>query len=113
MAARKIPQLDDTLNSAHQGAGGFFGKIGHFFDSLPWNKVDFFVSQFLEKLLRRVRVFVMRVDNRLIHHLGKIKTLKDAHLQSREKKLGLFENNNGNGEAKREENSNGDGEAVE
>lgn len=100
LAARKIPRLDDTLESfSSEGGGGFFGKIGYFFDSLPWGRLDFLVSQFLEKILRRVRIFVMRVDNRLIHHLGKIKSLKDSHLQLKEKRMALFDGNKESGES--------------
>ncbi|HEY4524070.1 MAG TPA: hypothetical protein VJK04_04355 [Candidatus Paceibacterota bacterium] len=54
-------------------------KLSQFFKSLPIHKFDAAFASFLEKSLRKIRVFFLRVDNGVSGFLQKIKTRGGIH----------------------------------
>jgi hypothetical protein len=69
LVIRALPRLDPKDSEPHRPA--FVERLlaSHFVE-----KVDAMVSAFLEKLLRRAKVVLMKFDNLLSHHLKKIKS---------------------------------------
>lgn len=91
LVARKIPVISDTIEEggAHRG---IFAKTENFLSSIPYDKIDFLLSQFLEKTLRKTKLYLLKLDNQLNKHLEKFKNVKmQTHLR-KEKKLALFDN---------------------
>ncbi|MSR73613.1 MAG: hypothetical protein EXS60_00935 [Candidatus Pacebacteria bacterium] len=48
-------------------------RFGNFLNSLPLHHVDERINGFLFKLLKRSRVFILKLDNRLSRHLDRVK----------------------------------------
>ena len=81
LAARALPRVepDDEPESLFDRMNAWFGK-------LPLHHLDDRVNGLLFKFLKRVRVIVMKIDNRLIHHLDRVKrsgeqAAPSAHVQ--------------------------------
>lgn len=92
MVARKVPQLDDTVSvEITPKQTGLAGKIDKVFDKVPLERLDFWFTQVLEKFLRKSRVFLLKLDNKLVHHLEKFKRIKRSQEQMKAKKFELFE----------------------
>ncbi|AKM78087.1 MAG: hypothetical protein UY31_C0002G0017 [Candidatus Wolfebacteria bacterium GW2011_GWE1_48_7] len=92
MAARKIPQISDTVPEENIGhPKGFWHQIELILGKLPLDKFDFAVSQFLEKNIRKMKLFLARLDNYLTHHLEQFKKVKQRAHRKQEKKFALFE----------------------
>jgi len=68
MIARGVPRIDDRLEEEKKN------KLDHWFSKIPIEKIDLALSRFLEKILRRLRVCLLRADNFLVSHLNKIKS---------------------------------------
>ena len=87
LVARKIPIVSDTLEE-NANYKGFFAKTEKFFSSIPYDKLDYSFSQFLEKFLRKTKLYLMKLDNQLNKHLEKFKSAKQAtHLRKERKKV--------------------------
>ncbi len=91
LVARKVPQISDAVEEEQPHSKNIFKRIDSFISSLPLEKIDFAVSNFLEKILRKLKLFLMKIDNQLTHHLEKFKTIKDANHKENSKKFALFE----------------------
>lgn len=92
MAARKIPQISDTLPEENIGQPkGFWHQVELALGKLPLDKFDFVVSQFLEKNIRKMKLFLARLDNYLTHHLEQFKKVKQRAHRKQQKKFALFE----------------------
>ena len=103
LVARKVPKIVDTVEETHTaGSGTLFSRFDRFISSLPLEKVDFFVSQILEKFLRKTRVVFMKLDNQMARHLEKFKN-KVAAGGEGQKKIMLFEKEAETKEENREE----------
>ena len=89
LVARKIPQIVDVIDESQKGGEKIFSKIDRFIAALPLEKLDFIFSQMLEKMLRKSKLYVMKLDNQLSHHLKKFK--KTGIEISSDKKSSLFE----------------------
>ena len=77
LAACKVPRIIDVVDEgALNKPKGLSAKLDHLLSSLPLEKIDFFVSQFLEKILRKTKLWMMKLDNQLTHHLNKYKKFK-------------------------------------
>jgi len=63
--ARALPRVPDEELGAT--------KAKNFLSNIPAHKIDLAIASFLEKVLRRSRVVVLRVDNAINNSLGKIK----------------------------------------
>jgi len=66
--ARAAPRIDDTLEQKEKD------KTGQLLSKIPIEKIDTALSNFWEKLLRRLRVSLLRIDNFLISRLNKMKS---------------------------------------
>lgn len=95
LVARKVPQIIDVIDENPAGSRKLFAKIENFIDSLPAEKVDFFVSQLLEKMFRKLKLFSMKLDNQLAHHLKKFKSKTAANVEGN--KPTIFEKNENDG----------------
>ena len=77
----------------------------HWFKRLPLDKLDNLVSCFLEKWLRRIRVFLMKVDSAIIRQINKVKNNKQVTEKKEEFfKSSLTENNKTEEGDKKEKN---------
>ena len=81
MIARGTPRIDDRLEEKEKS------KLDRWFSKIPIEKIDITLSNFLEKFLRRLRVYLLRMDNFLVGHLNKIKSAT----QSNNKKSDLLQ----------------------
>ena len=90
IVARKIPVISDNVDEI-ESHNSVSSKIESLINSIPLDKIDFVLSQFLEKTLRKTKLLLMKLDNYLNHHLEKFKNVKQATNLQKEKKLALFE----------------------
>lgn len=65
LAAAALPRISDTETTA---AGR---NKTNWWSSLPFEKIDVVFNSFLEKFLRRIKLFLMKLDNALTRRLGK------------------------------------------
>ncbi len=101
MAARKIPQITDTVSEEVPGQPtGFWHRVELMLGRLPLDKFDLVFSQFLEKNIRKMKLMLARLDNYLNHHLEQFKKVKQRAHHKQQKKFALFEDR---AEAKKEE----------
>lgn len=92
MAARKIPQISDTVPDENIGQPkGFWHQVELILGKLPLDRFDFAVSQFLEKNIRKMKLLLARLDNYLNHHLEQFKKVKHRAHKKQQKKFVLFE----------------------
>jgi hypothetical protein len=66
--ARAMPRVSE---SSDQKQGGDY--IEELLNKLPLEKADAFVSMAMEKMLRKFKVLILKVDNLLTHHLRNLK----------------------------------------
>lgn len=67
--ARAVPRVQD---SALQTKGKDY--FGDFFDRLPLEKADAFMSMLLERFLRSLKVVILKLDNLLTNHLRSLRS---------------------------------------
>jgi hypothetical protein len=92
MAARKIPQITDTVPEQTSGQPtGFWHRVELVLGRLPLDKFDLLFSQFLEKNIRKIKLLLARLDNYLAHHLEQFKKIKQRAHRKQQKKFALFE----------------------
>lgn len=92
MAARKIPQITDTVPEESTGQPtGFWHRVELMLGKLPLDKFDLLFSQFLEKNIRKIKLVLARFDNYLAHHLEQFKKIKQRAHRKQQKKFALFE----------------------
>ncbi len=68
LAARALPRVEPEENPRSA-----YDCINRWFGNLPLHRFDERVNIFLFKFLKRSRVIVMKLDNRLMHYLDKVK----------------------------------------
>lgn len=91
LVARKVPEISDaTGNQAMRPK--ILRKAASLVGSLPMEKLDFFTSQLAEKIVRKLRVYILELDNYLSKHLENFKRIKKFQGENRIKKYSLFEN---------------------
>ncbi len=103
--ARAVPRIaDEDLANNHQTS-----SLDRVFSKLPLKQLDMFFNNLLEKLLRRVKLILMKLDNITGRYLDKIKKL-NIHSKDKVIKQTLFDNlkpaDEDNDEEKIEENRN-------
>ncbi|OGM93276.1 hypothetical protein A2333_02760 [Candidatus Wolfebacteria bacterium RIFOXYB2_FULL_49_7] len=92
LAARKIPQISDTVAEDTTGQSkGVWYRIELLLGRLPLDRFDLAVSQFLEKNVRKMKLVLARFDNYLTHHLEQFKKVKQRTHRKQQKKFALFE----------------------
>lgn len=97
---RGVPRVGDDMPGISRA-----GPIDRVFARIPLEKIDAAFFLFLEKILRRTRWLLMRIDNAMGGYLDAMKKTNGHHEKNGEMKSTLF----GNGERKE---GNGDGEAL-
>ena len=75
MLARALPRITDEL---HQTAVhvSFFDRL---IDRLPMERIDIVISTFLEKLLRKFKLFVSKLDTVINAHLARVRKSSPIH----------------------------------
>lgn len=92
IAARKIPQISDTVPEDLTGQPkGFWHQVELMLGRLPLDRFDLAFSQFLEKNVRKMKLVLARFDNYLTHHLEQFKKVKHRTHRKQQKKFALFE----------------------
>lgn len=89
MIARAAPRIGDTEESF---AAPHHGRIDKFIARLPLEEVDEFISDLLEKILRKIKLSLMKWDNLLSGHIKKIKRI-NGNGSVKENKPTLFDEN--------------------
>jgi len=88
LMARAVPRVDDEISKPAV-------KLDRLFDSLRLEKLDAILSNFLEKFLRKVKLFLMKLDNLTNNYLDKVKQTKSNGngQKDKEEKPSLFNSN--------------------
>lgn len=71
LIARAVPKIDENVVLA-RSKNSFFDNLVH---KLPLEKIDLISSNLLEKLLRRVKIIILKIDNVLTKKLGNFKSV--------------------------------------
>lgn len=74
LIARGIPRIDDRLEEEKEKK-----QLVHWFSKIPLEKLDASLTIFWEKILRRLRVCLLKMDNCLVSHLRKIKSANQSN----------------------------------
>lgn len=69
LIARAVPRINDIEKIDN----GYYSKIDNFISFLKVEKIDVFFSVILEKVLRKLKFYLMKWDNILTSHIKKIK----------------------------------------
>ncbi len=86
LIARKAPQIGDDI------IGQPKSRFDYLFVSLRLEKIDPILHNFLEKLLRKMKLFLMKLDSITNNYLEKIKKYKiNDNGKNGESKPSLFE----------------------
>jgi hypothetical protein len=86
LIARKAPQIGDDIIDQPKS------KFDYLFASLRLEKIDPILHNFLEKLLRKMKLFLMKLDNIANSYLEKVKKYKiNDNGKNGEEKPSLFE----------------------
>ena len=88
LLARAVPRVLESGDIAH--APGRFDRL---LSKLPLQKIDERINVFLEKFLRRAKITLMKLDNFINYHLGRLR--KPSNGGEAEKKPDLFQKLNG------------------
>ncbi len=103
LIARIIPRVGDEVGGETVRSETKFDKL---FSSSRFEKVDVIFNNFVEKILRKVKLLLMKLDNATTGYLDKVRKYKTNGNGSKkgEEKVNLFENNSGenNSEEKQE-----------
>ena len=74
LVARATPRIDENIVFS-KSKNSFFDNIVH---KLPLEKIDLMSSNLLEKLLRRVKIIILKIDNILTKKLGNFKSASSS-----------------------------------
>lgn len=94
LVARAAPRIGDTLPDERRGGRAGLGKkFYNLVESLPLQKIDLAATKFLEKVLRRTRVLIIKLDNKLVSHLERFKLMRKSSVEQQKKEFVLFKEN--------------------
>ena len=68
--ARAVPRIQSESEVIHQNTK--FDYFDRFLGKIPLNKLDFLINSFLSKILRRIKVVVLKIDNFITNYLNKL-----------------------------------------
>ena len=86
LIARKAPQIGDDI------VGQPKNKLDRLFVRLRLEKIDALLHNFLEKLLRKIKLFLMKLDNITNSYLERVKQYKPKNNgKSGQEKPNLFD----------------------
>ena len=71
---RAIPRIEE--HPVREAVERQAGIITRFFKNLPVEKLDQWVSKFLEKFLRKTKVVVLKVDNKVTMFLERVRAIQ-------------------------------------
>ena len=93
LMARAVPRVGDEISKPAV-------KFDRWLSSLRLEKLDVVFGNFLEKLLRNIKLFLMKLDNLTNGYLDKIKKtrLNGNGQKNKEEKPSLFNSNDGEGQ---------------
>jgi ABC-type amino acid transport substrate-binding protein len=85
LMARAVPRMGDEISKPPV-------KFDRWIDSIKLEKIDIFLNNFIEKFLRKIKLFLMKLDNVTNDYLDKIKKTKPNgnSQKSSEEKPSLF-----------------------
>lgn len=88
LMARAVPRVGDEISKP-------IVKFDHWFGPLRLEKLDVLLGNFLEKLLRKIKLFLMKLDNVTNNYLDKVKQTKlnGNGQKNKEEKPNLFNSN--------------------
>jgi hypothetical protein len=87
LIARAVPRVGDEISKPTLNLDRWLG-------SLKLEKLDVAFGNFMEKLLRKIKLFLMKLDNVTNNYLDKIKQTKlNGNGQKKEEKPTLFDTN--------------------
>lgn len=81
LVGRATPRIKNAEISL---SDNFHVKFNKMIAKIPFEKMDIFISANLEKLLRKVKLFLMKWDNLLTKHLDKLKHINESPLIKKE-----------------------------
>ncbi len=81
--ARALPRVTSEEDRAAAS-----GRLDRIVAKIPFHKIDVQLTSFLEKLLRRVRLLLLKFDNFLSHHVRRLRASKEG--QTNDKRSNLF-----------------------
>ncbi|MEK7463063.1 MAG: hypothetical protein AAB621_01710 [Patescibacteria group bacterium] len=87
LVARTIPRIDENVVLGHPKKS----FLENFFSKLPLEKIDLMFDNLLEKILRKFKIVVMKVDNTLTRRLS---NFKSAIVSEKDSRPNIFENSN-------------------
>lgn len=67
LLARALPRVVDDQGTV---ASGFFDRL---VDRLPLQRIDIMLSEFFIKMLRKVKILVLKLDNTINHYIDQIR----------------------------------------
>ena len=89
LIARAVPRIENLEESFQKSSAG---KLDRLIGLVPLDKIDINLSTWVEKILRKIKLSLMRWDNSVTGHLKKIKkTNGNGH--GNEDKPTLFDEN--------------------
>jgi hypothetical protein len=75
MLARALPRITEEQHEAAVPVS-FFDRV---IDRLPMERIDIVISTFLEKLLRKFKLFVSKLDTVINAHLARVRKSSPIH----------------------------------
>jgi len=88
LVARAVPRVGDDI------AGSSANRFDKLIAVIPLEKIDAACGIFLEKLLRKIRLFLLKVDNVLNGYLNKLRKISGNGHKNGESKPSLFTSSN-------------------
>lgn len=79
LIARAAPRVGDVEESFKKET--FHEKLDKLIAKIPFEKIDIFFSSNFEKILRKIKLWLMKWDNLLSEHLKRIKRSNDADVK--------------------------------
>lgn len=79
---RALPRVNESQKN------GLVDVFRGFINKIPLEKIDSTLNKVFEKILRRIRVFILRIDNLVSSLLGRV---KETHKSESENQATLFE----------------------
>lgn len=71
LMAKAVSRIQENPGVANSTASQT-NYLDRLLDKIPLNKLDAFISNFLSKILRRLKVCVLKVDNLITNYLNKL-----------------------------------------
>lgn len=87
LIARTVPRIDENVVLSRSKRS----FLENFFSKLPLEKIDLIVDNLFEKILRKFKIIVMKIDNTLTRRLS---NFKSAVASEKDSRPNIFVNSN-------------------